>query len=50
MKLIHLADLHLGKKVFGYDLMEEQRDALNQVIELAKARQVDGGDDCGRCV
>ena len=42
MKLIHLADLHLGKKVFGYDLMEEQRDALNQVIELAKARQVDG--------
>lgn len=35
MKFIHLADLHLGKKVFGYDLMEEQKDVLSQVLSAA---------------
>ncbi len=47
MKFIHLADLHLGKKVFGYDMMEEQQDVLNQVVTLAQARQVDGVLICG---
>lgn len=47
MKLIHLGDLHLGKKVFGYDLMDEQRDALEQVLQTADSFQVDGVMICG---
>lgn len=47
MKFIHLADLHLGKKVFGYDLNEEQHDVLSQVLQLADERQVDGVFICG---
>lgn len=47
MKFIHLADLHLGKKVFGYDLEEEQQDVLRQVLELADQREADGVLICG---
>lgn len=47
MKFIHLADLHLGKKVFGYDLTEEQKEALNAVLSLADDEQVDGILICG---
>lgn len=47
MKFIHLADLHFGKKVFGYDLMEEQKDALQQVLKVADEQQVDGVLICG---
>lgn len=35
MKLIHLGDLHLGKKVYGKMMLEEQKDALQQVLALA---------------
>lgn len=47
MKFLHLADLHLGKKVFGYDLDEEQRDILRQVLEAADTYHVDGVLICG---
>lgn len=47
MKFIHLADLHLGKKTFGYDRTEEQADALRQVIDLARCQQADGIFVCG---
>ena len=36
MKLIHISDLHLGKKVCGYSMLEEQKDALQQVLHAAK--------------
>ena len=32
MKLIHISDLHLGKKVYEYSMIEEQRNALWQVV------------------
>lgn len=47
MKFIHLADLHLGKKTFGYDRLEEQAHALDQVLALAKDRHADGIFICG---
>ena len=47
MKLIQISDLHLGKKVFGYDLMEEQKDALEQVVHQAKENQADAVLICG---
>ena len=34
MKILHLADLHLGKKLSGYDLMEDQKEALHQIGAL----------------
>lgn len=41
MKWIHLADLHIGKKVNGYDMLEEQKFALDQVVRIAKDEKVD---------
>lgn len=40
MKFIHLADLHIGKYLFNYSLLEIQADLLDQVIEAATAQQV----------
>lgn len=41
MKLLHLSDLHIGKKVHGHDLSEEQKDILSQVIAYAKDQKAD---------
>lgn len=41
MKLLHTADWHIGKKLFGYDLYAEQQDALQQILKLAKQEAVD---------
>lgn len=42
MKFIHISDLHLGKKVYEYSMIEEQRNALRQVLEAAGRHGVDG--------
>lgn len=34
MKLLHLADLHLGKRVNGFDFLPDQRAVLEQVLGL----------------
>ncbi len=47
MKFIHLADLHLGKKVFGYDLIQEQKEALEQVLSIIETQEIDGVWICG---
>lgn len=36
MKLLHLADLHLGKNVNGLPMIDNQRHVLNEAIELCK--------------
>lgn len=41
MKLVHLSDLHLGKKFYGFDLKEEQRDIFQQIQEYIMAEQPD---------
>jgi exonuclease SbcD len=41
MKLLHTADLHIGKRVRGFSLIEEQRFALDQIVEIARAQHVD---------
>ena len=33
MKLAHLSDLHLGKVVCGYSMLEDQREILHQIEE-----------------
>lgn len=41
MKLLHVADLHLGKSLHNFSLLEEQRDILDKIINIALRREVD---------
>ncbi len=40
MKFLHLADLHLGKKIGEYDLESVQRDALDKIVNLVNERDI----------
>ena len=42
MKLMHLSDLHLGKRVNGFSMLEEQRFILEQILQLVHAEQPQG--------
>ena len=39
MKLIHLSDLHLGKRLNGFSLLEDQAYILEQITEIVKNQQ-----------
>lgn len=41
MKLFHLADLHIGKKVNGYSMIDDQRFVLDQVVARIRAERPD---------
>ncbi|MGM0219971.1 exonuclease SbcCD subunit D [Enterococcus sp. AZ126] len=41
MRFLHTADWHIGKKLHGYDLLEEQVDAFQQILAIAKEEKVD---------
>lgn len=41
MKLLHLGDLHLGKRVGEFSLLQDQRFVLGQVVRLAARHKVD---------
>ncbi len=41
MKFLHLSDLHIGLKLYNYDLMEDQRYIFNQIAAAAKETQPD---------
>ncbi len=42
MKLFHLSDLHLGKRVNGFSMLEEQDHILKQILSLVDAETPDG--------
>ena len=42
MRLLHLGDLHLGRSLGDFDLLEDQQYILEEVLRLAGERQVDG--------
>ena len=42
MRLMHLSDLHLGIKVYEFDLFEDQKYMLDNIIKIAIAKDVDG--------
>lgn len=42
MKLLHIADLHIGKRINGFSMIEDQRYILNQIIQIALEQKVDG--------
>lgn len=41
MRILHTADLHLGKVVNGYSMLEEQAYALDQIIQIIKDKGVE---------
>lgn len=41
MRFLHTADWHIGKKLNGFDLLEEQSAAIDQILSLALAEKVD---------
>ncbi len=41
MKFLHLGDLHLGKSLGEFDLIDDQRFILNRIIDIAKEKKVD---------
>lgn len=41
MKFFHLADLHLGKRVNGFPMIEDQKEILKQIVELADREKPD---------
>lgn len=42
MKFMHLADLHLGKRVNEFSMLEDQKYVLEQVLRLIDEEQADG--------
>ena len=42
MRLLHLADLHLGKRVHDFSMLEDQRYILNRILGIIEAERVDG--------
>ena len=41
MKLLHTSDWHLGKRLENLSRLEEQKDVLKEICEIAEAEQVD---------
>lgn len=41
MKLVHLSDLHLGKRVNGFSMLEDQVYILNQILDIIDVEQPD---------
>lgn len=41
MKFLHLGDLHIGKLLGEFNLIEEQRFILGQILDIAESRSVD---------
>ena len=42
MRLIHLGDLHLGKSLGDFDLIEDQRYILDRILEIVDKNDIDG--------
>ena len=42
MKLLHIADLHLGKRVMEYSMLEDAHAAMTQILNIAVSEAVSG--------
>lgn len=41
MKFLHLADLHIGKRVNDFSMIEDQRAILEQIVAIGSAQQIE---------
>ncbi len=42
MKFLHCSDLHIGRKLHGYSMIEDQEHILDQLCDIAEREKVDG--------
>ena len=42
MRFLHLSDLHLGKRVCEFSMLDDQRYILEQILSLLDSTPVDG--------
>lgn len=42
MKFFHISDLHIGKRVNGFSMLEDQKYILDQIVDLAENYRPDG--------
>ena len=42
MKFAHIADLHIGKRVHDFSMLEDQRYILNQMLGIFEDQKVEG--------
>ena len=42
MKFAHISDLHLGKRIHQFSMIEEQKYILEKIVEIVKEENVDG--------
>ena len=40
MKVLHVSDLHIGKRVNGMSMLDDQRYILRQILDIAEKRQI----------
>lgn len=41
MKLLHISDLHIGKRIYGYDLEDDQRYILKEIVDIINDEKPD---------
>ena len=41
MKFLHCSDLHIGRKLHGYSMIDDQRDILEKMCAIAREKGVD---------
>lgn len=41
MKFLHISDLHIGKRLHGFSLEEDQKYILDQIVDIAEENKVD---------
>lgn len=41
MRLLHVSDLHIGKRAYGVSLLEDQRHILERIVGIARRERVD---------
>lgn len=41
MKFLHIGDIHIGKSIGGFDLIEDQKYILDQILDIAGQEKVD---------
>ena len=46
MKFLHISDLHIGKRVNEFSMIEDQKYILRQIKEIALEKQVIAGKRC----
>ena len=42
MKLLHISDLHIGKRVNEFSMIEDQKYILKKILAIADEQQADG--------